>query len=79
MEYICDHFGKQLVPARYPEGQEGVLGAETEEWMRYKVRYLSSDFLDVLLWHRGSEELVYPGASASSPPTLSRDLLKHDN
>jgi glutathione S-transferase len=38
MEYICDHFGKQLVPARYPEGQEGVLGAETEEWMRYKVR-----------------------------------------
>lgn len=44
MEYICDHFGKQLVPARYPEGQEGVLGAETEEWMRYKVRYLLSNF-----------------------------------
>lgn len=39
MEYICDHFGKQLMPARYPEGQEGVLGAETEEWMRYKVRH----------------------------------------
>lgn len=27
------------MPARYPEGQEGVLGAETEEWMRYKVRH----------------------------------------
>jgi len=40
MEYICDHFGKELVPKRYPEGQEGVLGAETEEWMRYKVRHI---------------------------------------
>jgi hypothetical protein len=45
MEYICDHFGKQLVPTRYPEGQEGVLGAETEEWMRYKVRCAPLDFL----------------------------------
>ena len=44
MEYICDHFGKQLVPTRYPEGQEGVLGAETEEWMRYKVRCAPLDF-----------------------------------
>ena len=79
MEYICDHFGKQLVPARYPEGQEGVLGAETEEWMRYKVRYLLSDFLGILLWKRGSEGLVYPGASASSPATLSRDLYEYDN
>lgn len=40
MEYICDHFGQQLVPKRYPEGQEGVLGAETEEWMRYKVGFV---------------------------------------
>ena len=37
VEYICEHFGKQLIPKRYPEGKEGVLGAETEEWMRYKV------------------------------------------
>ncbi|KAF2845923.1 glutathione S-transferas-like protein [Plenodomus tracheiphilus IPT5] len=37
VEYVCEHFGKQLIPARYPEGKEGVLGAETEEWMRYKV------------------------------------------
>jgi hypothetical protein len=26
-----------MIPARYSEGKEGVLGAETEEWMRYKV------------------------------------------
>lgn len=37
VEYICEHFGKQLIPNRYPVGKEDVLGAETEEWMRYKV------------------------------------------
>lgn len=37
VEYVCDYFGKHMIPKRYPEGQEGVLGAETEEWMRYKV------------------------------------------
>ncbi|KAI8932613.1 hypothetical protein NX059_010112 [Plenodomus lindquistii] len=36
VEYICEHFGTQLIPKRYPEGKEGVLGAETDEWMRYK-------------------------------------------
>ncbi|KNG45605.1 glutathione transferase [Stemphylium lycopersici] len=51
MEYICDHFGKQLVPARYPEGQEGVLGAETEEWMRYKflMDYTEGSLFTILI------------------------------
>jgi glutathione S-transferase len=37
VEYICEHFGKHMIPQRYPEGKEGILGAETEDWMRYKV------------------------------------------
>lgn len=51
MEYICDHFGQQLVPKRYPEGQEGVLGAETEEWMRYKflMDYTEGSLFTVLI------------------------------
>ncbi|CAN9117706.1 unnamed protein product [Alternaria sp. RS040] len=51
MEYICDHFGKQLMPARYPEGQEGVLGAETEEWMRYKflMDYTEGSLFTILI------------------------------
>ncbi|KAG9187260.1 glutathione S-transferase [Alternaria panax] len=51
MEYICDHFGKQLVPARYPEGQEGVLGAETEGWMRYKflMDYTEGSLFTILI------------------------------
>ncbi|KAL5359972.1 glutathione S-transferase [Aspergillus floccosus] len=37
VEYLCDHFGgDKLVPRRYPDGQEGQVGAETEEWMRYR-------------------------------------------
>lgn len=48
IEYLCEHFGRQLIPQKYPEGKEGVLCAETEEWMRYKVR-LSVQFPDVIM------------------------------
>lgn len=37
VEYVCEHFGRELIPKRYPEGKEGVLGAENEDFMRYKV------------------------------------------
>lgn len=29
LEYLVEHFGKWLVPKRYPEGKEGYVGAET--------------------------------------------------
>lgn len=36
-EYLCDHFDSgKLVPKRYPEGKEDQVGAESEEWMRYR-------------------------------------------
>lgn len=37
-EYLLEHFadGTTLLPKRYKEGQEGKVGCETEEWMRYK-------------------------------------------
>lgn len=51
MDYICDHFGPQLVPARYPAGREGQLGAETEEWMRHKflLDYAEGSFITPLI------------------------------
>lgn len=51
VEYICEHFGKQLIPKRYPEGKEGVLGAETDEWMRYKflMDYAEGSLFTVLI------------------------------
>ncbi|KAL4954874.1 hypothetical protein BDW69DRAFT_183117 [Aspergillus filifer] len=37
VEYICDHFGgEKLIPKRYREGKEGVVGGETESWLRYR-------------------------------------------
>jgi len=36
VEYLCTHFGKHLIPTQYKEGEEGKIGGETEEWMRYR-------------------------------------------
>lgn len=36
-EYLCDYYGKSLVPARYPAGKEGQIGSETEAWLRYRT------------------------------------------
>lgn len=37
VEYLCDYFGPQFIPRRYPEGKDGVIGAETEQWLRHRV------------------------------------------
>ncbi|EPE36757.1 Thioredoxin-like protein [Glarea lozoyensis ATCC 20868] len=38
IEYVLEHWGKEttLLPQRYKEGQEGKVGGETEEWLRYR-------------------------------------------
>lgn len=36
VEYLVDHYGNRLVPKRYPDGKDGQIGRETEEWMRYR-------------------------------------------
>ncbi|GLA25725.1 hypothetical protein AnigIFM63326_002493 [Aspergillus niger] len=40
IEYLLDHFGsnaeKPLLPPRWKDTQDGVVGGETEEWMRYR-------------------------------------------
>ncbi|KAJ2896614.1 Glutathione S-transferase 1 [Zalerion maritima] len=59
-EYLAEHFaggidgeeGKSgLVPKRWQEGQEGKLGGETEEWLRYKyyLHYAEGSLMPVLL------------------------------
>jgi glutathione S-transferase len=48
-QYMCDHFpkGKALVPTRWKDGQEGKVGGETEEWMRYEylMNYIEGSFM----------------------------------
>lgn len=36
-EYLCDYYGKHLIPTRFPVGKEGQIGAETESWLRYRT------------------------------------------
>ena len=36
VEYLVDHFGPWLAPKRYVQGKEGHVGAESEEWLRYR-------------------------------------------
>ena len=36
IEYLIDHFGNRLAPKKFLDGQEGKIGGETEEWMRYR-------------------------------------------
>jgi glutathione S-transferase len=38
VEYLLDHFaeGTNLLPKKYKEGQEGEVGGETEEWLRFR-------------------------------------------
>ncbi|KAH7041313.1 glutathione S-transferase [Microdochium trichocladiopsis] len=38
VQYLCDHFGQDttMKPKRYREGQEGKVGGETEEFLRWQ-------------------------------------------
>lgn len=38
VQYLSEHFanGKSLVPKRWKDGQEGKIGGETDEWMKYQ-------------------------------------------
>ncbi|PSN74179.1 glutathione transferase [Corynespora cassiicola Philippines] len=51
IEFLADHFGKNLIPAQYPEGKDGVLGAETEEWTRYRylMHYAEGSFMTIFI------------------------------
>ena len=39
VEYLCEYWGRGLIPGRFEgvgEGKVGGIGQETEAWMRYK-------------------------------------------
>ncbi|EXJ83550.1 glutathione S-transferase [Capronia coronata CBS 617.96] len=50
-EYLCDYYGKQLVPKRYPEGKDGQIGCETESWLRYRMlmHYAEGSIMPLML------------------------------
>jgi glutathione S-transferase len=72
LDYLCDHFGPQLVPQRYPDGQQGVLGAETESWMRHKflMDYAEGSFLTPLI-----VSLITSGIRSAPVPFFLRPIV----
>lgn len=67
IEYLCDHFGKQLIPERYPAGSEGQVGAETEAWMRYRyfMHFAEGSMMPYLLIQLIFDRRLFPSISAN--------------
>ena len=51
MEYLTEYFGKWVIPKCYPDSKEGLIGAETEEWLRYRflMHYAEGSFMNIML------------------------------
>lgn len=54
VQYLCDHFAQNsdLVPKRYRDSShEGIVGGETDEWMRYQyfLHYAEGSLMPQLL------------------------------
>ncbi|OBT39201.1 hypothetical protein VE00_10159 [Pseudogymnoascus sp. WSF 3629] len=51
-EYLTEHFGAgtTMAPVRWQEGREGVVGGETEAWLRYKylLHYCEGSLMPLL-------------------------------
>lgn len=52
-QYLCEHLpeGKRLVPKRWKEGKEGVIGGETDEYLRYEyyLHYVEGTLMPILV------------------------------
>jgi glutathione S-transferase len=51
VEYLCDYYGKHLLPTRYAEGKDGQIGGETESWLRYRflMHYAEGSLMPLIL------------------------------
>ncbi|TAQ87119.1 hypothetical protein B7494_g4586 [Chlorociboria aeruginascens] len=53
IEYLLDHFGGEstLLPRRYREGEEGRVGGETEQWLRFRyfMHYTEGSLMSLML------------------------------
>jgi glutathione S-transferase len=51
VEYLCDYYGKGLVPKRYQDGKDGRLSFESESWLhqRYCMQYAEGSILPLMV------------------------------
>ncbi|KAE8451301.1 hypothetical protein EG329_004466 [Mollisiaceae sp. DMI_Dod_QoI] len=73
VEYLLDHFsnGSTLLPKRYKEGQEGKIGGETEEWLRFRyfMHYAEGSLMSFML-----VALIATNIKESSVPFFIRPI-----
>ncbi|KAI1277594.1 putative glutathione S-transferase [Xylaria sp. FL0933] len=52
-QYLSEHFGHEttMMPKRWKDGQEGKVGGETEEWLRwqYTLHFVEGSFMSTLM------------------------------
>jgi glutathione S-transferase len=81
VEYLLDHFGQEstLLPKRYKEGQEGKVGGETEQWMRFKyfLHYAEGSLMPYMTVALVALRMSLPILSASSQDTNCRPEIKN--
>lgn len=72
VEYLCEHFpnGKALIAKRWKDGQEGKIGGETDEWMRYQylMYYAEGSFMSSMVTY-----FILSGKTHTYPLLLLQD------
>ena len=70
-EWLCDYYGKHLVPRRYPEGKDGQVGCETEQWIRYRyyMHYAEGSLFPLMLF-----SLLVNGIKTAPVPFFIRPI-----
>ena len=60
-----DYYGKHLVPNRYPDGENGKIGEETESWIRYRffMHYAEGSIMPLMLISLLVHGLLHPVCS----------------
>ncbi|KIW04806.1 uncharacterized protein PV09_03991 [Verruconis gallopava] len=73
VDYICKHFGPQLIPKEYPAGKENEVGAETEAFSRYNyfLQYAEGSLMPPLLIY-----LVFSQLKGPQVPFLVRPITR---
>jgi glutathione S-transferase len=66
VEYLCDYWGKSLIPNRFENSDgAGDIGQETEAWMRYKyyLNYAEGSLMPYMVMKLVISSMPYPPPS----------------
>lgn len=77
-EYLVEHYGGWLCPKRWKEGKDGLVGGETEEWLRYRyyMHYAEGSLMSLLLLalFSRSTSFNFPSVISSSRGTRTKSF-----